>query len=698
MSSSGTVPAQPASPVGVSPRPLAVASSAIDLSGYIDGVHTKIAVVPEAVENLMSGIIVKAPTAAWGGLAAGGSPDYGKGQFISFHRFLAGSTDPNNTLMFRVDKTGGLGLTGGVHIATGLRQDVGYTTTQAVWINPSLDLVDIVMTGVAAKIQPFLLATNSVGGVLFKVLNNGAIQSSADIAARFGLSTQIGLGDVAGFPGIQFGNDSTTFIGRGSIAGRLKVTDYIDATKDHVAWYGDTNKQVLIGDVFGVAGIAFGSAIDAIVYRGTVAGQVSVSNGLAVINGGSTANQLLTLVGAPGQTGKVIQYVNSVGAEIWSVSAAGVVSPSAGTPDPISITGNVTAHNADARLTLIGDIFGSAGIGMGSTADTIMVRASAGAARISDTLTVQNVSHSSANVIAAIGASGQSGYLFLGVQSTGGTVFGVTNGGDVSAVSYSGSSASLGTITGTSLNTSGGSITGGSISGSSLSLGFGNISSVNSITCSSIAGGTITGSSVNVGTGTGTFGQISALSNTSFVHSISSNNSIAATFFTATTVGGTSAFKGVTATSLSVSGSKAFVIDHPTDPALKLVHASIEGPENAVYYRGEDVIGNDGTVVVRLPGYFEALTTPTGRTVQLTPVHAGKPVLPVSATPVLDGSFMVAGEPGQRFWWHVTAVRSDIPALVPEQDRGLWSMLDDDHVPDFGAPIEGPPVHQGVPA
>lgn len=459
MSSSGTVPAQPASPVGVSPRPLAVASSAIDLSGYIDGVHTKIAVVPEAVENLMSGIIVKAPTAAWGGLAAGGSADYGKGQFISFHRFLAGSTDPNNTLMFRVDKTGGLGLTGGVHIATGLRQDVGYTTTQAVWINPSLDLVDIVMTGVAAKIQPFLLATNSVGGVLFKVLNNGAIQSAADIAARFGLSTQIGLGDVAGFPGIQFGNDSTTFIGRGSIAGRLKVTDYIDATKDHVAWYGNVNKQVLIGDVFGVAGIAFGSAIDAIVYRGTVAGQVSVSNGLAVINGGSTANQLLTLVGVAGQTGKAIQYVNSVGAEIWSVSAGGVVSPSAGTPDPISITGNVTAHNADARLTLIGDIFGSAGIGMGSTADTILVRSSAGAARISDTLTVQNVSHSSANVVAAIGASGQSGYLFIGIQNTGGTVFGVSNAGVITALGLSNGNGGItgaGAISGvTSLSASG---------------------------------------------------------------------------------------------------------------------------------------------------------------------------------------------------------------------------------------------------
>lgn len=679
-----------------------------DLSGYIDGVHTKIAVIPEAVENLMSGIIVKAPTAAWGGLAAGGSPDYGKGQFISFHRFLAGSTDPNNTLMFRVDKTGGMGIAGGVHIATGLRQDVGYTTTQAVWINPTLDLVDIVMTGVAGKTQPFLLATNSVGGVLFKVFNNGAIQSATDIAARVGLSTQVALGDIAGFPAIQFGTDATTFIGRGSIPARLQVTHYLDATKDITAWLGNTNKQVLIGDVFGVAGLALGSAIDAIVYRGTVAGQVAVSNGLAVINGTATSNQLLTLKGVAGQTGKAIQYVNSVGAEIWSVSAAGVVSPAAGTPDPISITGNVTAHNADAQLTQIGSIFGAAGIGLGSTADTILVRASAGAARISDTLTVQNVSHSSANVVAAVGASGQSGFLFIGVQNTGGTVFGVSNAGVITALGLSNGSGgitSAGAVSGVTTLSASGAISAASltttgnigISGTSFTAGISN-SNAGIVSTGAISGATsIDGTSLNVGTGTVTCGQMSAASGTSFIHSLSSTNAVAASTFTATTVGGTSAFKAVTATSLSVSGSKAFVIDHPTDPALKLVHASIEGPENAVYYRGEDVIGNDGTVVVLLPAYFEALTTTTGRTVQLTPVHAGKPVLPVSATPVVDGSFMVAGEPGQRFWWHVTAVRADIPALVPEQDRALWSMLDDEHVPDFGEPIQGPPVNQGVP-
>lgn len=691
-------------------------TSAAALDGTLDGIHAKIAVVPDASDNQESGIVVKAPTATWGKpLYAGGDPNYGKGQFISFHRFVAGlDDDPNDSLLFRVDSTGGLGLTGGVHIATGLRQEVGYSVTQAVWINPTLDLVDIVMTGVAGKTLPFLLATNSVGAQLFKVFSNGAIQSAAEISARTGLTTQIAIGDIAGFPSIQFGNDSTTFLARGSIAGRIQATNYLDALKDMVAWKGDTNKQVLIGDVFGVAGIAFGSAIDTIVYRGTVAGQVAASNSFAVINGGSTSNVLLTLKGVSGQTGDHVRGVNSVGTTIWSISAAGVFSPSPAVPSPLSIAGNITAHNADAQLTQIGSIFGSAGIGLGSTADTILIRTGAGAAQISDTLTVQNVSHSSANVIAAIGASGQSGFLFVGVQSTGGTVFGVTNAGAVSAVS-----ASLGTITGSSLNTSGGTITGGVISGtdgtfsgnvgvtgttfsSGISNGNAGIVSTGAISgATSLAmGGSITGAtsiagtSLNVGTGTVTCGQVSAGSSTSFVHSVSSTNAIAAATFSATTVGGTSAFKAITGTSLNISpGPKTFVIDHPLNPDLKLVHACIEGPENAVYYRGEDVIGHDGTVVVRLPAYFEPLTASTGRTIQLTPVYEGKPVQVISATPVVDGSFMVAGHAGQRFYWIVTAVRDDIPALEAEQDRALWPMFDDDYVPDFGLPVLGPQEH-----
>jgi hypothetical protein len=47
-------------------------------------------------------------------------------------------------------------------------------------------------------------------------------------------------------------------------------------------------------------------------------------------------------------------------------------------------------------------------------------------------------------------------------------------------------------------------------------------------------------------------------------------------------------------------GTKKFVTEHPTRPGQRLVHASVEGPEAAVYYRGEAQLAG-GRVVVVLP-------------------------------------------------------------------------------------------------
>ena len=115
---------------------------------------------------------------------------------------------------------------------------------------------------------------------------------------------------------------------------------------------------------------------------------------------------------------------------------------------------------------------------------------------------------------------------------------------------------------------------------------------------------------------------------------------------------------------LAVSGAKSFVIDHPSRPGYRLVHASLEGPEAAVYYRGEGKLA-DGRAKVVLPDYFEALTREKDRTVQLTP-RGQKPFL-LSATGVKEGAFGVFGtEPAGEFYWEVEAVRKDIPALQVE--------------------------------
>jgi len=115
----------------------------------------------------------------------------------------------------------------------------------------------------------------------------------------------------------------------------------------------------------------------------------------------------------------------------------------------------------------------------------------------------------------------------------------------------------------------------------------------------------------------------------------------------------------------TATGTKNFEINHPTKPGKKLVHACIEGPEAAVYYRGEGkLIG--GSAIIELPDYFEALTRKEGRTVQLTP-KGTKPYL-LSASEVKDGKLMVYGtEPDGEFYWEVKAVRADVEPLQVEK-------------------------------
>jgi len=127
---------------------------------------------------------------------------------------------------------------------------------------------------------------------------------------------------------------------------------------------------------------------------------------------------------------------------------------------------------------------------------------------------------------------------------------------------------------------------------------------------------------------------------------------------------------------LHVNGSfaaqyKNFEIPHPLDPENKLlVHSSVEGPEHAVYYRGEAQLVDSEAIIV-LPDYFEALTRIEARTVQLTCLDGYSPLYVDG--PVKDAKFVVRtvdiGNPLQRFYWELKAVRADIPLLKAERQR-----------------------------
>jgi hypothetical protein len=133
---------------------------------------------------------------------------------------------------------------------------------------------------------------------------------------------------------------------------------------------------------------------------------------------------------------------------------------------------------------------------------------------------------------------------------------------------------------------------------------------------------------------------------------------------------------------LSVAGTKAFAVNHPVDAdRMLLIHATLEGPECAVFYRGQGRL-ESGRAEVRLPDYFEALTRSEGRTVMLTPCcEDDEPVVSMlAASGIVDGRFTVRAADDrnqrQRFYWEVKAIRADVERLEAEQpkDQGRFGI------------------------
>jgi hypothetical protein len=113
---------------------------------------------------------------------------------------------------------------------------------------------------------------------------------------------------------------------------------------------------------------------------------------------------------------------------------------------------------------------------------------------------------------------------------------------------------------------------------------------------------------------------------------------------------------------------KTFIIDHPLEPNRYLVHATLEGPEAAVFYRGTARLQN-GRAEVALPDYFEALTRSEDRTTMLTNI-GGFDRLAIARQAqgqIVNGRFIVVSDnpdSTQEFHWEVKAVRKDAPALT----------------------------------
>lgn len=119
-------------------------------------------------------------------------------------------------------------------------------------------------------------------------------------------------------------------------------------------------------------------------------------------------------------------------------------------------------------------------------------------------------------------------------------------------------------------------------------------------------------------------------------------------------------------------GGGSFKIDHPLDPQNKyLYHSFVESPDMLNIYNGNVVLNSNGTAVITLPSYFDALNMDVKY--QLTAIGGSMPNLYISKE-VNNGKFEIAGGiPNGKVSWQVTGIRQDPYAnanrIVPEVEK-----------------------------
>lgn len=72
-----------------------------------------------------------------------------------------------------------------------------------------------------------------------------------------------------------------------------------------------------------------------------------------------------------------------------------------------------------------------------------------------------------------------------------------------------------------------------------------------------------------------------------------------------------------------LSNKKNFDIPHPNKPGWRLRHTCLEGPENAVYFRGR----LKGTNTIELPEYWKNFVDPESITVSLTQIGSSQDLI-----------------------------------------------------------------------
>jgi hypothetical protein len=104
--------------------------------------------------------------------------------------------------------------------------------------------------------------------------------------------------------------------------------------------------------------------------------------------------------------------------------------------------------------------------------------------------------------------------------------------------------------------------------------------------------------------------------------------------------------------------TKSFLIEHPTKPGRQLRYASLEGPENGVYFRGSSAVD-----IIELPEYWTELVDEDTITVNLTPVGIYQSLYVKSKT---AKEIKVGGLESGAYDFVVYAERKDVSRLEVE--------------------------------
>lgn len=112
-----------------------------------------------------------------------------------------------------------------------------------------------------------------------------------------------------------------------------------------------------------------------------------------------------------------------------------------------------------------------------------------------------------------------------------------------------------------------------------------------------------------------------------------------------------------------LSLKKDFDIPHPTKKGWRLTHACIEGPEAAVYFRGELINSN----IINLPDYWEKLVDRGTITVNITPTKYHQNII----VEKIENNIIYLSEKESlniNCYFHVYGERIDTEKLIPEYE------------------------------